>query len=257
MEKLEKNVLDFYKEPATRQTETKELVSGFALYYAGQKLGNDPSVQRNTLREFFKEATKQSPSDARKLVGSLALLALFRRKYWDEDSIATLFGNQTQDNAYDSLKLCLRFILDTKSSLVIPILARYQIEFGEMDKEKHFLRAVQAVTAFLVLRRAMTGGTAAIDSDFRSVMSPNTGKDGFPLCIGKGVSNRILEISDLKKILRNLLNSKKFGVKEKNTWLENARETPLGNRTSRAICRFLLFAANHNSMPDVKCPGPT
>ena len=75
-------------------------------------------------------------------------------------------------------------LADTNTRLVIPILARYWDEYGEMDSEKNFLSAVRAVTAFLVLRRAVTGGTARIDSDFRKVMSPSGGSGTDALCLG-------------------------------------------------------------------------
>ena len=42
-----------------RQKETKELVTGFALYYVGEKLGSDLKDQRNTLRTYFTRAEQQ------------------------------------------------------------------------------------------------------------------------------------------------------------------------------------------------------
>jgi len=60
-----------------------------------------------------------------------------------------------------------------------------------MNPDRHFVRAVKAVTAFLVLRRSMTGSPAGIASDFQRIMSPGVGPDGNPLCLGLEMTNRI------------------------------------------------------------------
>ena len=252
---LEENALEPYDTPAQRQKETKELVTGFALYYLGEKLGSELRDQRNTLRTYFTYAEQQGPLVARKLLTELGRIAQFRRQYWDKEAIAGLVGQQTESDDYDTLKLCLRFIADTNTSTVIPILARYSIEFDEMDSEQHFLRVVKAVTAFLVLRRALTGGTAGIDSDFRRVMSTGVGSHSNSLCLGYGLSNQILGIDELKSGLRALLAANRFHVTDRNTWINRAREVAQGDEGSRVVCRFLLFAAAHNARADAENPG--
>ena len=252
---LEENVMEPHDSPIERQNETKELVTGFALFYAGEKLGSDLNVQRNALRNYFLRAERRDHATAREIVRSLGRMARYRRQFWDREGIERLVGQQSDSEDYDSLKLCLRLVADTNTSMIIPILARYWIEFGEMDSERHFVRAVKAVTSFLILRRSMTGGTAGIDSDFRRIMSPGVGADGSPLCLGLGMNNRILDIDQLKSGLCALLAARRFRAADKETWLNRARETPLGNETSRAMCRFLLFAAAHNARADSGHPG--
>ena len=252
---LEENVMEPHDSPTERQHETKELVIGFALYYAGDKIGSDLNVQRNALRNYFLRAERRNRTTAREIVRSLGRMARYRRQFWDKEGVEGLVGQQSDWEDYDSLKLCLRLIADTNTSLTIPILARYLIEFGEMDSERHFVRAVKAVTSFLILRRSMTGGTAGIDSDFRRIMSPGVGADGNPLCIGLEMNNPILDIDALRSGLCALLADRRFRVTDKQTWLNRARETPLGNETSRAMCRFLLFAAANNARPDLGYPG--
>ena len=252
---LEENVMEPHDSPIQRQNETKELVTGFALYYAGDKVGSDLNVQRNALRNYFIRAERRDRATAREIVRSLGRMARYRRQFWDRDGVDRLVRQQLDSGDYDSLRLCLRLIADTRTSTIIPILARYWIEFGETDSERHFVRAVKAVTAFLILRRSITGGTAGIDSDFRRIMSPGVGADGNPLCLGLGMNNRILDIEELKSGLCALLAVRRFRVTDKGTWLNRAREIPLGNDTSRAVCRFILFAAAHNARADVSHPG--
>ena len=252
---LEDNVLEPYDAPDQRQKETKELVTGFALYYVGEKLGSDLKDQRNTLRAYFTRAEQQDPDVARKIVRELGRMAQYRRQFWDKRAIDSIVGQQSQSEEYEDMKLCLRFIADSNTSTVIPILARYWIEFDEMDTGQYFLQAVKAVTAFLVLRRAITGGTARIDSDFRRVMWPGIGPSGNPLCLGPSMTNQILDIDDLKSGMRALLSAPRLAVSDKNTWINRAREIPLGDEGSRAVCRFLLFAASHNARVDANQPG--
>ena len=182
-------------------------------------------------------------------------MAQYRSQFWDKEGVERLVSQQSDSEDYDSLKLCLRLIADTNTSTVIPILARYWVEFGEMNFERHFVRAVKAVTAFLILRRSMTGGTAGIDSDFRRIMSRGVGPDSNPLCLGLGMTNRILDIDELKSGLCALLAVRRFRVTDKGTWLNRAREIPLGDDASRAVCRFLLFAAAHNARANTDHPG--
>ena len=69
---LEENVFGAYDTPDRRQKETKELVTGFAQYYVGEKLGSELSVQRNTLRNYFTHAAQLDQQIARAIVPALA-----------------------------------------------------------------------------------------------------------------------------------------------------------------------------------------
>ena len=254
-ELLERNLIDVYESPDLRQKQTKELVTGTALYYVGERVGNDLKEQRDKLKQYFSNAEQRGDDVAREFVWSLGRLAEFRRKYWDKDAIHDMGGSQPGLEDDESLKLCLRFIADTNTSLVIPILARYWIKFREMDPEQHFLKAVKAVTAFLALRRGMTGGTARIDSDFRRMMSHGGQGTAYrPLCVGPSMTNEVPSIGELKRGLRSLLAASKLGVTDKQTWLGRAREIPLANQ-SKVVCRFLLLAAAHGARPDPDHPG--
>ena len=252
---LEGNVISANYPPDQRQRESKDLVTGFALYYRGEKIGSDLALQRNTLRNYFRQARQSGDEIARDFVRSLATMSQFRVDYWNKSRIDTLMGPATHGAEYDQLKLCLRFIADTNTSTVIPILTRYWAEFAEMDPEQNFLKALKAVTAFLALRRAMTGGTQRIDSDFRSIMAGDRTSPSRPLCLGTSLSNRILSIEELKGEFRKMLMARPFRVDNKDAWLDLAREIPLANQASRVVCRFMLLAAAHNARPNSERPG--
>ncbi len=242
-ERLEENLNDIYPETDKRQRETKDLLVTFALYLEGHKLTLNLTAQRAYLRAKFEEATNSNLK--RRIVQSLADIAEFRQTYWNRDSIRTL-DSIHNSNTSDWLKLCCTFISEMRTSLSLPIMARYWTQYEQDGIEDTFADTVKALTAFLVLRRSVTGNTGRIDSDFRKMMGT--------LCTGLDDSNSLLSLDDLKKMLREYLAASPIGVENKETWVSQVCEVPLADH-SRPLCRFLLFAASHNARTDQENPG--
>ena len=254
-ESMESTLVEAYGEPAKQQIETKQMLTTFALYFDGYKLPLDLTSQRRYLRERFRQAAALNADTARGFVRSLKEMSEFRSQYWDKTAIDSLGVGAIGPEESDSLKLCLRFIADMNTSLAVPILARYYSVHGDDDEEQTFLSATRAVTAFLALRRSVTGGTARIDSDFRRLMEKKPSSGGDPLCIGPRLSNRILSIESLRKELRDFLREPRIGVEDKVSWMAKAKEVEFGLQAPRPLCRFLLLAAAHNARPDETLPG--
>ncbi|MDE0186527.1 MAG: DUF262 domain-containing HNH endonuclease family protein [Candidatus Poribacteria bacterium] len=242
-ERLEANLNDIYLETDKRQKETKELLVTFALYLEGRKLPLNLNSQRSYLRLKFEEAANSNFK--RRIVRLLADIAEFRQTYWNRDSIRTL-DSIHPNSASDWLKLCCTVISDMKTSLAIPIMARFWAQYQQDKIEHNFADAVKAITAFLILRRSVTGNTGRIDSDFRKMMGT--------LCIGLNDSNSIPSLDDFKKILREYLAVRRIGVENKDTWVAKVCEVPLAEH-SQPLCRFLLFAASNNAIMDQEKPG--
>ena len=242
-ERLEKNLNRIYPETDKRQKETKELLVTFALYLEGHKLAQNLPSQRAYLRAKFEEA--ENSNLKRRIVHLLADIAEFRRTYWNRQFIRTLDSIHRNDTS-DQLKLCCTFISDMKTSLAIPIMARYWVQYRQDRAEDNFVDAVKALAAFLVLRRSITGNTGRIDTDFRKMMRK--------LCIGLVDSNSPLGLHDLKAMLKDYLAGPRIEVKNKETWVKRARDVPLAD-CSQPLCRFLLFAASNNARPDQETPG--
>ena len=251
-QRLEKNLNDIYFETEKRQIETKELLVTFALYMEGHKLAKNLAAQRAYLRTRFDEA--KSSNLKRRIVHSLADITEFRQKYWNRDSIPTLDSIHPRETS-DCLKLCFKFISDMRTSLTIPILTRYWVQYQQDHDEQTFAAVVKALTAFLVLRRSITGSTGGIDSDFRKIMQGDSKDENSGLCIGLGNSKPLPSLDNFKKMLRDLLAVRRIGVKNRETWVSKVREVGLADRAPRPLCRFLLFAASHNARPDSNRPG--
>ena len=249
--RLEANLNDIYPETEKRQQSTKELLVTFALYLQGHKLPLDLASQRLYLRTKFEEARDRDLK--RKIVESLADIAEFRQTYWNQDSIPLLNTRHSKEVSAQ-LKLCCTFISEMKTSLVSPILARYWVQYRRDRDEHAFTEAVQALTAFLVLRRSITGNTGRIDSDFRKIMKDEPQSEDSGFSVGLDYSNSLPSLDMLKETLRRYLMAPAIRVENKETWLSRACEVGLADY-SRPLCRFLLFAASHQARPNLNEPG--
>ncbi len=109
--------------------------------------------------------------------------------------------------------------------------------------------AARAITAYVVLRRAVTGGTAGIDSELRRLMHPNPTAGGGPFCAGVDRHNNLAPVATLKTELRDRYLKRPCDAQDRNAWVALASTVPLARR-SRPLCRFLLLAAAHNALPD-------
>lgn len=252
-EAIEKS-LNSIASAAKRQTETKELLTSFALYYDGTKLPHDLNAQRRYLqKEYGNLSAKEKNQNLalkRKFIESIKDLQEFRDGFWQPNGIKQLnFGCESPE-VQDTLRLCLMFISAMKTSITIPVLARYYKNYS--DDAEAFVSIVKAVTAFVALRRTATGGTENIEADFRRLMKSPPDVGGDPLCIGEGYKHTLISISSLKEELRKYLG--KLEVLDKATWIEKARKHPLA-KLSKPLCRFLIFAGAHNSRPDENNPG--
>ena len=246
-----------YADTETRQRETKELLVSLALYLNGDKLSLSLGAQRNYLRTVFDGYPRDDHGLAqrRRLVKSLADMAEFRFNYWDATRIQGLDAFHRSLRLADQLKLCFSFLRTMGTSLTLPILARYWAAWRTGDLlEAELLEATKAITAYVVLRRAVTGGTAGIDSELRRLMHPNPATGGGPFCAGVNRHNDLPSATTLKTELRDKYLKKPCDAKDRNAWVATAGTVPLARR-SRPLCRLLLLAAAHNALPDCDTAG--
>ena len=254
-ETIRENLEERFIDTSRKQAETKELVVTFALYLEGQKLSKDLAAQRNFLRKSYDGAARNGLIPARKFVSALAEAAQFRRFYWENRGIEEL-GRFHSAASLDDVQLFVSLISDMKTSLALPILLRYWTHDLRYVGEELFLQVLKAIVAFLVIRRAATGGTAGIDSDFRAVMAPKEGRGAsrkFGLCAGVEHKNDVLLPSELKEALKTLL-KRKLNTLDKSRWIENVVANPLYEQ-SKDLARFMILAAGHQAIPSMGEPG--
>ena len=244
-----------FSNTSKKQIETKDLVVTFALYLKGEKLSKDLAAQRIFLRKGYDSTTKNGSDSARYFVNAIANTTMFRRYYWAPKGIEELSQFHNSETV-DRVQLLMSLISAMKTSLALPILLRYWSPDLKHNGDELFVDILKAVTAFLVLRRAATGGTAGIDSDFRAIMAPGTGRGSirkFKLCAGVDHTNPVLEPDKLKEALRLLLQHK-FKTLSKESWVKMAAALPL-YKHSRELVRFMILMAAHEAIPSDNIPG--
>lgn len=254
-EELNKDLDQRFSDTSRKQSETKDLVVTFALYIEGKKLSKDLAAQRNFLRTSYDKAASHNEKSARQFVRALAHIAKFRRFYWEKTGIEELSLFHASDHVSE-VQLFSSFISDMKTSLILPILSRYWKPELKQTGDADFLEALRAVTAFLVIRRAATGHTAGIDSDFRAVMAPKEGPGAskkFGLCAGVEHERNPPHPNELKIALRQLL-ERKLKSLDKNNWVNKVIANPLYEQ-SRELVRFMILSATHQSLPSQSLPG--
>ncbi len=231
--------------PYERQKEAREIVVSFALYTNGEKVANDLREQRRYLGNTYDQCGPIQGK--RRFVEGLAEITQFRNECWNKDGIreATYLEPNT--------RLCLQTIKDMNTSLALPPIARYWSKRRETGGERRFAQIVKAVTAFLILRRSVTGTTGGIDSVLRGLMKQQS-KEGDPLCVGLGAENELLNVTQLRTHLRSLLASRPIEVTSKASWVGAVREVPIANH-AKALAKFLILAASQYAKPDPKQPG--
>ena len=253
LDNIKSHLDNVFVETDKRQKATKELLVSFALYLEGYKLSLHLNSQRTYLRtRFNKLSSREGANLKRRFIGAISQVAEFRHCYWHADEIEKLNSKHPSFADVELLKLCFEFIRGMNTSLAIPVLARYWVRYQENSDVESFFGAVGSLTAFVVLRRAVTGNTGGIDSEFRHLMQKPPSVGGDPLCAGPEHTNELIDVDDFKKELSIYLSN--IGITGKSDWVNKAREIPLAN-FSRPLCRFLILAAAHNARPDPGNPG--
>ncbi len=243
--------LDNFSSNYKKQKEAKDLIVPFALYINGDKRSRSLDDQRRYLRSNFEKIKgKQEIENKRRFICKLSEVAEYKEKFWLKDNIESELSSYPDR---EIVLLCLKFLQDLNNSLTIPILCRYYHASIEIGDKKLFSDAAKAISAFVILRRSVTGGTAGIDSDLRALMSYGRRKKeknliSIPLCVGLERENPIVEIASLREYLREWLNKKRIEIKDKTTWISQVVHQPL-YPASTHLCRFLLLAASHNARP--------
>lgn len=246
--KLEKYV-EMGKKTYDQQNRAKELIVSFALYLNGEKLTKKLAGQRSYLRSNYKSV---GVADKRRFLRLFSEIATYRGNFWIKGNIKNQLNSSVDKEV---TKMCLYFIYGLDHSLAVPILARYYHEYVTTNDSALFTNAVKALTAFIILRRGVTGGTAGIDTELRKIMEVGINGNS-PLCqnIAESEQNTIIKISELQSSLRYLLsNLKVVNINKGSDWVNSVVKMPLYNYPG-SLTKFIIFLAAHNARPTIEDP---
>ena len=252
---IEENIEAPSDKTQDKQNETKDLIVTFALHLAGKKVPKDLSSQRSFLATAYDRAVADHSGEG--FLRVLADTSTFRRVYWHEKGIRNDLYSYHQEKSFNEVRLLASFVRSIRTSLAIPLLTRYWSSDIRSTGDADFLTVLRAVVAFLVIRRAWTGGTDGVDADLRNMMAENQQGDKaasrLGLHAGHSDSRERLAPDDLQAALRGFLADK--GVpSDKDAWVETVATQPLYQH-SRELVRFMIFAAADGSVASVATPG--
>mgnify|MGYP000922513524 CR=1 FL=1 len=243
---VEQNI-NKYEQNHDRQQEAQETVISFALYLTGEKCSRHLNVQRRYLRNNFNSINDDEREAKRSFIKSLSEISIYRSLFWKKNSMAGEFPECADRQVTLTL---LSLLSEMNHSLTIPILSRYYFDAIDKNDWSVFSRAVKALSAFIVIRRSATGGTAGIDTVFRALMtrgeynrdSNNGLKKNFDS------SNPLKNVDELKSYLRDWLTRRPINISNKEEWITKASIQGTYNN-SKPLCKLILLAAAHNSRP--------
>lgn len=231
---------------------TNELLGTFALCHDGEKLGNKFSAQRRWMTRVY-EKNLPTIQEKRAFLGNVARVSNFYYAPWymeDVDKPNCIKGLEDHEQG-EFASLLVQYLKDANSKLSAPILARF---YSQMLDDKasadEFVEAAKACAAFFTLWRS-ANSTSGLDEIYRRFFKGSKAPvevdehswKGHPTAIGS---------NNLKEYFQGLLDHK--GIDEKDAWIEASQRFLLYTEM-KAICRFVLFVAGHDRVPDAANPG--
>ena len=256
-DKIGKIIEGDYPATSDKQQETKELVITFCLYLDGQKVSGQLGTQRQVLLNLFDQSCK-TVNGSEQFMTALADVTRYRSIYWvskNSGQINELHGRVgDDDDKVDRIKLLSAFIKAMNTSLALPVLSRYWA-IGEKNKNfEEYIEVLEVVSAFLALRRFVTGTTDRIDTCFRDIMGHGDSPKKLALSVGTNFNGNVISPSELKDALRSELRSLVIDATSKEAWLDHVINIPIWSH-SKPLARFFLFCATHNTEIDPITPG--
>jgi hypothetical protein len=266
--KLLKTVDDYlsaFKKTDEKQDATRSLVTAFALSEDGFKLSRHLSDQRRYLRDRYEALN--GLTEKMEFVRNLAQSASFFQDLWPSDALVKPRFGSFESVVSEPTRVCIDFLRQSNHTVTISPLIRFysmaRLADEGSDPEarknaiKEFESAIQSIAAFWTLWRASRAGTDSIDTYYRGLMiKPSEGDDaarylslarrlsGSPGCPPNSVS--------LKGALRHILSSQ-GKIESKEAWVQRVNEQAASK--TKAVTRFLLLMALHESPADIAAPG--
>lgn len=245
--------------PEHESTLAKSIVTIFALAETGQKLGGNLSEQRNFLRETY-ETISDQPAARRAMTRQLERTSALNLLVWDKTPEVRDPRLSGELRLPDEVIMYLDVLRKSQHEIVQGLLSRYYdtiISQRAPEALQRFAGATRALLGFWILWRASADGTRGIDTAHRDLMSRGIPPEGEPQLVAplaRIYGNELPSPDRLAAVLRERLASVR-GIDGKSSFVENAREVPIGR--ARNLARFMVLAAHHGQTYSRTEPGLT
>jgi len=241
---------------STKRTRTNKLVTNFALSYSGEKLSGRFGKQRKWIQGRYRDC--QGIAEKRDFTKVFSDTASYFYDAWHlyspekSERLPIVRHHKEADLA----TTCFLYLKDVNHNIANGHLSRFYSrvinERGD-DPVDEFVQAVKATAAFYTLWRA-TLSTSGLDRTYRRLMR-HGGREDNPIVEPMRWTGPEggLTSSNLKKYFREVLTRHNLDKEEK--WVERSTPGNLSYDTVKKVCRFCLFAASHDTIPDSSNPG--
>ncbi len=250
------DIAELFEAAATNEQKTQrtnELLSTVALSHKGKKLGNKFSAQRKWLEDAYVRELA-TIDEKREFLSKVAQVANFFYSAWymEEYPKATVIQSLEDHPEVELASLLVQYLRSARSALSAPVIARfYGSQLGD-DQVQEFVEATKACAAFYTLWRS-ANSTAGLDDIYRRFFSGSE----MPVKVashGWGSNGSLVSSESLKKYFREVLETSGIGTKE--SWVTQSHPF-LRYSEHKTLCRFVLFVAGQNQVPDPQNPGLT
>lgn len=232
---------------------TNELLSTLALCYSGDKLSYKFSAQRKWMTQVF-ENERPEINQKREFLYYLANVARFYHLAWYMEEVNQPYLIKDLENHEEGklVSFLIQYLKDANSKLSAPILSLFYERSLNNQCMNEFVGASKACAAFFTLWRSARS-TSGLDQIYRNFFK---GSSGSVEVAGHNWMDNSAPVSldQLKAYFSGILQH--HGINERDLWI-SASENLLAYTEVRAICRFVLFLAGHNQIPDTNRPGLT
>ena len=241
------NYLNVISDSKEKNDATKKLIDTFSYALDGKVCESHISKQRRFLIDHFSKS-----KDKLSFLSQLANTAEFLFSVWYEKKDSNILSSCVDSfDQKQEFKLSLNLLRSTGHEIARPLLAVSYHEFKKTNNKESLKQIVKMLTAYWVLRRAGTGGTAGIDSRYKELYSGSLDYD-IKITFGYDILSNLDRVSnyltsDLAKTFIGK-DSEFNSTIVKENWINKAvkvQQYKTGKQLG--ICRMLLLA----SMQDI------
>ena len=225
---------------------TDRLLVSFALAWDGTRLANRFSEQRRWLQASYEE--QEDADDKRAYTGHFSDAARFYAEVWEGYDGAGILDSIADAPDAASVSTCLLYLRDANHSIAPAVLAQFYggVLAADDGAAERFGDAVKAVAAFYTLWRSIKSNSG-LDAVYRSLMKGTDDTQGLNWMTDQAPSVSLLQ-NHFKQALDGI------GAAEKERWMVRVHSNLRYDR-AKAACRFALFVAADNTVPDSSASG--
>ena len=220
---------------------TDKLLVSFALSWDGSRLANRFSEQRRWLQSAYEG--EAAPEGKRTFTRRFADSASFFADVWEGyDGLAPLEKIGADPEA-ELTSTCLLYLSDANHNIAPAVLSLFyaRVLDGSGGAVSDFVAATKAVTAFYTLWRSARSNSG-LDAVYRSIMRGTKERNGLNWLQGDEP-----DVDQLRQRFVAALETQ--GIETKDKWLARV-PSALRYDGAKAVCRFALFVAADDTVPD-------